>query len=169
MAILGHFWPENGHFLGGAALKHPFFGFNTMQHMLFCVKHQKNRVGGSKTEHPSPKTLLFCPKLAIFGHFWPENARFLGRAALQHPFSGFNTMQHMFFRVKNLKNRVGGPWPEHPGPLFFCPKLAILGHFWPENGHFLGGADLKHLFSGFHTMQLMFFRAKHVRNRVGGA
>ena len=86
---------------------------------------------------PEPKKHFFWPKkFAFLGHFWAKNGRLLdkewpfsgGGGALHHPFSGSLILQHMFFLVKHLQNRVGGRQTDHPSPknTVFGPKLAFL-------------------------------------------
>ena len=62
LAFLGHFWAKNGHFLGGAALNHPFSRFLTRQHMFSFVGHLQNRVGGVEWTTRAQKTLLLAQK-----------------------------------------------------------------------------------------------------------
>ena len=46
-------------------------------------------------------------------------------------------------------------WTSEPENNFFCPKLALLGHFLAKNGHFLGRAVLNH-FLGFQPCNTCF-------------
>ena len=93
LAFLGLFWAKNGHFLGGAALNHPFSRFLTLQHMLFFCGAPAKYGGGVLNGPPEPKKHCFWPKNSIFRPFlgkkWPffgqKMAIFRGGGALHHP------------------------------------------------------------------------------------
>ena len=96
LAISGHFLTHNVLFQVEEALKKLFAGFNNFEYLFPCVRHLHNRVGRACTGDPSPKNNVFSPKLAFFGHFRAKNGHFLGRAALNNPFSSFLPLQQMF-------------------------------------------------------------------------
>ena len=107
--MLGHFLTHNVLFQVEEALKHLFAGSNNFEYQFsFASGICKKGWGGLVLAIRARKTVLFCPKLAFLGHFWAKNGHFLGGAALNHPFSRFLTLEHMFLFVGQLKHRVGG-------------------------------------------------------------